>query len=991
MEFGSFQSTHGNISGFSQQQQHQGVIPGGFGNVDAAPTAGQQQQQQAQQPGQSAQFNIVQMHGQQVQQRSFGGGLQDGSFQSQNRNLGSNIQPSFNQFGVPGSTSGQGSNQSQTLQQQSGKTMTPAEMARERQKQRLKDFSNTGKKSSQLTMESIAGSFSLGGSQTKKKSAQPSTPLAPSNDKPSFKPVVTKSWALADDSLSDMFSMSSVKKDPPLASVPAPASNSTNDSNFGSFSKAAFTSSEEVTNEQSSEVNPENLKVNTFGAFNSASVTSDTAKHSSDGDFFKSSFSHPGEFSSFSNPKNGINGQVIEKKNQSQTLVGESGIDATFGSFSKAANKNVDTAGFEGGLTNSSIYSNKVAENPEADRSESDFGSFAHTMTSLPNSVSPSADFGAFAQNDLFSSVPSNATSSNPSLPSTESKDIVSAPCQTENQHHDSKNCASNPNELSFGSFNDAMTTSKDNNLSTDFSAFVQNGPSSLLTTSVSDNILVPSTKSGEIVSAPLQAKYQESDSSKSVNNMNNYIEAPQSSIPEYYLKLHHSVAANVAEDAPIPSQSIFNLFSKSGLDKKTLNTVWTLSTRSTNGKMKKDSFFIALGLIAIAQKGVKVSLENLFSQVLKPLPKFSGFEDHDVDPSDSIDPTRLNVEKLENLKNRLINDERYPEAVECSDHIECLKNLKKGQLDLSVAKADGAMEKIISLNSEIRYFEAALVDTEKVNEWEDNSRRREDTIAQMGLRVLQRKDSQSEKEFYSRFSASAIRQLAIQDLKAAAKMHSDALRWSDNVVEIQNTIEEESCDVHVSVWKQILEACTKLIREGNELTASFSVDSTLARQVADSDRGNIYLKSMIEVYCVSQQIRAGSVFVPGSLELLVDFFSELELEWDIFSSRLRAANINPPQQNTSTFSKDSTNLCSLTLCPLGPQNMSIEDIALPGSSLSPRFIATSAGVKYSVSAANLWKHLIGGELPQLKPQNNNSKSLGEPTDKYSALSNLFA
>jgi hypothetical protein len=77
-------------------------------------------------------------------------------------------------------------------------------------------------------------------------------------------------------------------------------------------------------------------------------------------------------------------------------------------------------------------------------------------------------------------------------------------------------------------------------------------------------------------------------------------------------------------------SQTVYKLFGLSDLPHSTLAAIWKIAAQNRSN-LTKDDFFVALRLVALAQKGHDVTPENVMKHLELPLPFF-----RDITPSQS-------------------------------------------------------------------------------------------------------------------------------------------------------------------------------------------------------------------------------------------------------------------------------------------------------------------------------------------------------------------
>ncbi|CAN0334292.1 unnamed protein product [Ectocarpus sp. 12 AP-2014] len=94
----------------------------------------------------------------------------------------------------------------------------------------------------------------------------------------------------------------------------------------------------------------------------------------------------------------------------------------------------------------------------------------------------------------------------------------------------------------------------------------------------------------------------------------------PPEQVPEYDA-LFRSASAGCAVPGTVSGRIAVQFFSRSGLSKDVLKTIWSLCDPSLTGSIRRPGFFAALRLIALAQQG------SLSSQGMAPLPSISALE----------------------------------------------------------------------------------------------------------------------------------------------------------------------------------------------------------------------------------------------------------------------------------------------------------------------------------------------------------------------------
>ncbi|CAM9767888.1 unnamed protein product [Ectocarpus sp. 13 AM-2016] len=94
----------------------------------------------------------------------------------------------------------------------------------------------------------------------------------------------------------------------------------------------------------------------------------------------------------------------------------------------------------------------------------------------------------------------------------------------------------------------------------------------------------------------------------------------PPEQVPEYDA-LFRSASAGCAVPGTVSGRIAVQFFSRSGLSKDVLKTIWSLCDPSLTGSIRRPGFFAAMRLIALAQQG------SLSSQGIAPLPSISTLE----------------------------------------------------------------------------------------------------------------------------------------------------------------------------------------------------------------------------------------------------------------------------------------------------------------------------------------------------------------------------
>ncbi|CAM9283808.1 unnamed protein product [Ectocarpus sp. 4 AP-2014] len=94
----------------------------------------------------------------------------------------------------------------------------------------------------------------------------------------------------------------------------------------------------------------------------------------------------------------------------------------------------------------------------------------------------------------------------------------------------------------------------------------------------------------------------------------------PPEQVPEYDA-LFRSASAGCAVPGTVSGRIAVQFFSRSGLSKDVLKTIWSLCDPSLTGSIRRPGFFAAMRLIALAQQG------SLSSQGMAPLPSISALE----------------------------------------------------------------------------------------------------------------------------------------------------------------------------------------------------------------------------------------------------------------------------------------------------------------------------------------------------------------------------
>ncbi|CAM9819354.1 unnamed protein product [Ectocarpus fasciculatus] len=94
----------------------------------------------------------------------------------------------------------------------------------------------------------------------------------------------------------------------------------------------------------------------------------------------------------------------------------------------------------------------------------------------------------------------------------------------------------------------------------------------------------------------------------------------PAEQVPEYDA-LFRSASAGCAVPGTVSGRIAVQFFSRSGLSKDVLKTIWSLCDPSLTGSIRRPGFFAAMRLIALAQQG------SLSSQGVAPLPSISALE----------------------------------------------------------------------------------------------------------------------------------------------------------------------------------------------------------------------------------------------------------------------------------------------------------------------------------------------------------------------------
>lgn len=67
--------------------------------------------------------------------------------------------------------------------------------------------------------------------------------------------------------------------------------------------------------------------------------------------------------------------------------------------------------------------------------------------------------------------------------------------------------------------------------------------------------------------------------------------------------------------------------FQKSGLPREQLMNVWSIAAQSSNERLLKEEFYVALRIIAYMQSGKRADAEAIRLEIEAPLPNFDGGE----------------------------------------------------------------------------------------------------------------------------------------------------------------------------------------------------------------------------------------------------------------------------------------------------------------------------------------------------------------------------
>ena len=102
-----------------------------------------------------------------------------------------------------------------------------------------------------------------------------------------------------------------------------------------------------------------------------------------------------------------------------------------------------------------------------------------------------------------------------------------------------------------------------------------------------------------------------------------------------YVLSLHDFHSFLSQGDGQISAKIAYKLFVLSDLSQATLSTIWQIASQSRSA-LTKDDFFVALRLVALAQRGVECTPENLSRYVELPLPRF-----RDIAPAATSSPVQ--------------------------------------------------------------------------------------------------------------------------------------------------------------------------------------------------------------------------------------------------------------------------------------------------------------------------------------------------------------
>ncbi|XP_028409115.1 uncharacterized protein LOC114531700 [Dendronephthya gigantea] len=470
--------------------------------------------------------------------------------------------------------------------------------------------------------------------------------------------------------------------------------------------------------------------------------------------------------------------------------------------------------------------------------------------------------------------------------------------------------------------------------------------------------------------------------------------------LPAIYKQIH-KMCSSPAGDF-ISTSQLYPILLSSDLPRDKLGHIWSKCNKAVPGELNEKELYLILGMIALAQVGLqvnKLTLEKLASCVTAPIPSFpENIFQNEPTPDVSL-PSTSNIDPQPELTSIPVTD---PDTTTPDDifhptpHVDAVKHpdwskwktTKAGQIDdqfsdFQILKPNDSSNIAPTTNLNLNWssntetsdqsfgsFQSlsgtlpVAKSTELTNQEPPNAVK-SDSLALFSQGKKSNED-RNEGDIFGEMTGadeSSQHDKSFDDKPVSSSAHvmSVPLQASQRYT---LTGEDESVDHHEKAWLKCLTSCFTVIMKSCQTLQNIS-DPNVMSEIFSSQQGISHFSAIIEIYCVSQRVKASVLkSAPNNKKLKenlqnIDNIWKTYMSFEHFKKLVSMENFN--FSGCHINNGDDVNMsCGVCL-------LNVDKSCTSSAQKSQRGKLNYGNRQYHTTCANFWCNKVDSVLPSLQ------------------------